>query len=174
MMVTRMNLSSEKPDKLDLRILNELRFDGRIANADLAARVGLSESACLRRVRRLEEQGYIERYTAKLSLAKLGWGMSVMVRITLKSQADRELRAFERAVSAVPEITECFLTTGEADYILRVLARDAAILSLLYGAGLRLSEALALTGRDVPSGEQLRVFGKGRKVRIVPLIPKHG
>ena len=101
-MVTRMNLSSEKPDKLDLRILNELRFDGRIANADLAARVGLSESACLRRVRRLEEQGYIERYTAKLSLAKLGWGMSVMVRITLKSQADRELRAFERAVAPSP------------------------------------------------------------------------
>jgi DNA-binding Lrp family transcriptional regulator len=125
-MFSRMNLSPEKLDKLDLRILNELRLDGRMANAELAARVELSESACLRRVRRLEEQGYIERYTAKLSLAKLGWGMSVIVRITLKSQADRELRAFERAVSAVPEITECFLTTGEADYILRVLARDAA------------------------------------------------
>ena len=120
-----MNLPSEKLDKLDLRLLNELRLDGRIANAELAARVELSESACLRRVRRLEEQGFIERYTAKLSLAKLGWGMSVIVRITLKSQADRELRAFERAVSAVTEITECFLTTGEADYILRVLARAA-------------------------------------------------
>lgn len=113
-------------DKIDLRILNELRLDGRIANADLALRVGLSESACLRRVRRLEEHGYVERYSAKLDLAKLGWTMSVMVRITLKSQADRDLRAFERAVSTVPEITECFLTTGEADYILRVLARDGA------------------------------------------------
>ena len=112
-------------DALDLRLLNELRRDGRIANAALAARVGLSESACLRRVRRLEDEQYIERYAAKLNLAKLGWSMSLMVRITLKAQTDRDLRAFERAVSAVPEITECVLATGEADYILRVLARDA-------------------------------------------------
>lgn len=121
-------------DPIDLRILNELRLEGRIPNAELAARVGLSESACLRRVRRLEEQQYIERYAAKLNLAKLGWGMSVMVRITLKSQADRDLRAFERAISAVPEINECFLTTGEADYILRVLARDAADIERLHSS----------------------------------------
>jgi len=122
------------PDKIDLKLLNELRLDGRIANAELAARVGLSESACLRRVRRLEEAGFIERYTAKLNLAKLGWGMSLMVRITLKAQTDRDLRAFERAVSAVPEITECVLATGEADYILRVLARDAADLERLHSS----------------------------------------
>lgn len=121
-------------DPIDLRILNELRLEGRIPNAELAARVGLSESACLRRVRRLEDQQYIERYAAKLNLAKLGWGMSVMVRITLKSQADRDLRAFEQAISAVPEINECFLTTGEADYILRVLARDAADIERLHSS----------------------------------------
>jgi len=119
-------------DALDLRLLNELRRDGRIANAALAAGVGLSESACLRRVRRLEDEQYIERYAAKLNLAKLGWSMSLMVRITLKAQTDRDLRAFERAVSAVPEITECFLATGEADYILRVLARDATDIERLH------------------------------------------
>jgi DNA-binding Lrp family transcriptional regulator len=121
-------------DKIDLRILGELRRDGRIANTVLAEKVGLSESACLRRVRQLETEGLIERYTARLDLAKLGWGMSLLVRITLKAQTDRDLRAFERAVSAVPEITECFLTTGEADYVLRVFARDAADIERLHSA----------------------------------------
>jgi len=121
-------------DKTDRKILNELRLNGRIANAELAARVGLSESACLRRVKRLEEDQVVERYTAKLNLPKLGWSMSLMVIITLKGQTDRDLRAFERAVSEVPEITECFLTTGEGDYILRVLARDAADIERLHSS----------------------------------------
>ncbi|MGA0018580.1 MAG: Lrp/AsnC family transcriptional regulator [Steroidobacteraceae bacterium] len=119
-------------DKMDRRILRELQLNGRVANAELSSKVGLSESACLRRVRRLEEERYIERYTAKLNLSKLGWGMSLMVIITLKAQTDRDLRAFERAVSAVPEITECFLTTGAGDYILRVLARDASDIERLH------------------------------------------
>jgi DNA-binding Lrp family transcriptional regulator len=133
----RRQLTSRKNmrmDKIDLRILGELRRDGRIANTALAEKVGLSESACLRRVRQLETEGLIERYTARLNLAKLGWGMSLLVRITLKAQTDRDLRAFERAVSAVPEITECFLTTGEADYVLRVFARDAADIERLHSA----------------------------------------
>ena len=121
-------------DKIDLRIVAELRRDGRLANTELASRVGLSESACLRRMRRLEEEGFVERYTAKLDLAKFGWGMSLLVRITLKAQTDRDLRAFEKAVSAVPEITDCFLTTGEADFVLRVFARDAADIERLHGA----------------------------------------
>lgn len=121
-------------DKTDRKILNELRLNGRIANAELAARVDLSESACLRRVKRLEEDQFVERYTAKLNLPKLGWSMSLMVIITLKGQTDRDLRAFERAVSEVPEITECFLTTGEGDYILRVLARDAADIERLHSS----------------------------------------
>lgn len=121
-------------DKIDVRIINTLRHNGRIANADLAAQVGLSESACLRRVRRLDELGYIERYMAKLNLAKLGWGIALIVRLTLKAQTDKDLRSFERAVSTVPEITDCFLTTGESDYILRVLARDAADLERLHSS----------------------------------------
>lgn len=121
-------------DKLDARILSELRRDGRVANSALADKVGLSESACLRRVRRLEDEGFIDRYTAKLDLTKLGWGMSLLVRITLKGQTDTDLRAFEKAVSVVPEITECFLTTGEADYVLRVFARDSADIERLHGS----------------------------------------
>ena len=121
-------------DKLDVRILSELRREGRIANSELADKVGLSESACLRRVRRLEDEGFIDRYTAKLDLAKRGWGMSLLVRITLKGQTDTDLRAFEKAVSVVPEITECFLTTGEADYVLRVFARDSADIERLHGS----------------------------------------
>lgn len=121
-------------DKIDQRLLGELQRDGRIANADLALRVGLSESACLRRVRRLETEGFIERYAAKLDLPRLGWGMSLLVRITLKAQTDRDLRAFEKAVSLVPEITDCYLTTGEADYVLRVFARDSTDIERLHSS----------------------------------------
>ncbi|MFO1455547.1 MAG: Lrp/AsnC family transcriptional regulator [Steroidobacteraceae bacterium] len=122
-----MNITSQIPalDRKDLQLLGELQRDGRIANAELASRVGLSESACLRRVRQLEAGGYIERYAALLNAAKLGLGVGLLVRITLKSQVDRELRAFENAVRAVPEVVECYLTTGESDYVLRVVARSA-------------------------------------------------
>jgi len=113
-------------DRLDLRILSELQRDSSQANAALAARVGLSESACLRRVKLLEQSGVIERYTAVLDAAKLGLSESFLVRITLKGQTDRDLGAFEQAVRQVPEVTECFLTTGEADYMLRVVARGAS------------------------------------------------
>jgi len=104
----------------------ELQRDAKQSNASLAARVGLSESACLRRVRLLEEAGVIERYTAVLKAAKLGITVCFIIRITLKGQTDRDLSAFERAVQSVPEVAECDLTAGAADYILRVFARDAA------------------------------------------------
>lgn len=120
-------------DRIDRRILGELQRNGRIPNSDLAREVGLSESACLRRVRALEAGGYIERYAAILNLGKLGMDMSLLVRITLKSQIDRELRAFEAAVKAVPEVVECYLTTGGADYVLRVVARSAADVERIHG-----------------------------------------
>ena len=113
-------------DRLDRRILSELQRDCSQPNAALATRVGLSESACLRRVKLLEKGGVIERYTAVLDAAKLGLAESFVVRITLKGQTDRDLGAFEAAVQRVPEVAECSLTTGEADYTLRVVARGAA------------------------------------------------
>ena len=111
---------------MDRRILRELQLDGRLPNAALAAAVGLSESACLRRVRALEERGVLERYTAVVNAAQLGFTVGFLIRITLKAQTDRDLHTFEEAVSRIPEVAECHLLTGEADYVLRVVARDAA------------------------------------------------
>lgn len=113
-------------DRIDQRVLAELQRDGKLSNAELAGRVGLSESACLRRVKILEQNGVIERYTALLDPQQIGVTVSFLVRITLKGQTDRDLGLFEQAVRAVPEVTECDLTTGEADYLLRVVARSAA------------------------------------------------
>lgn len=112
-------------DRTDRRILRELQQDARVANAALAERVGLSESACLRRVRLLEKAGVIERYTAVLNALRVGVTVSFLIRITLHGQTDQDLRAFEQAVGSVPEVTECDLTTGACDYVLRVVARDA-------------------------------------------------
>ena len=113
-------------DPRDRAILAALQSDGSIANAALAARVGLAESTCLRRVKLLEQSGVIERYTAVLNPLKVGLSVGFLVRITLKGQTDRDLGAFEQAVCCVPEVAECYLTTGESDYMLRVVARSAA------------------------------------------------
>ncbi len=114
-----------KLDRADLRILHELQLDAKLSNAALAQRVGLSESACLRRVRLLEQGGVIERYIAVLNAHRIGVAVSFIIRITLRAQTDLDLGAFERAVAEVPEVTACDLTTGESDYVLRVVARDA-------------------------------------------------
>ena len=113
-------------DVKDKAILAALQADGSLANAALAERVDLSESTCLRRVKMLERAGVIERYTAVLNAHKIGMSVSFLVRITLKGQTDRDLGAFEQAVCRVPEVAECYLTTGESDYMLRVMARSAA------------------------------------------------
>lgn len=113
-----------KLDRLDRRILDVLQREGRIANADLADRVGLSPSACLRRVRALEDAGIIDKYVALLDQRKLGRQMDVFVEISLTGQSNEVLEAFERAVARSSEIMECFLMAGDADYLLRVAAAD--------------------------------------------------
>ncbi|MEM9630894.1 MAG: Lrp/AsnC family transcriptional regulator [Pseudomonadota bacterium] len=113
-----------KLDRLDRKILDVLQKDGRIANADLAEVVGLSASACLRRVRTLEEAGIIENYVALLDQRKLGRRMDVFVEISLTGQSKETLENFERAVARSEEIMECFLMAGDADYILRLTAED--------------------------------------------------
>jgi len=112
-------------DRLDRALLTQLQRNAKLSNAVLADHVGLSESACLRRVRLLEQAGIIERYTAIVNAAKVGVSVSFIIRITLKSQTDRDLNAFEEAVRSVPEVTECDLTAGESDYTLRVVARSS-------------------------------------------------
>ncbi len=111
-------------DATDRRILTVLQKDGRITNADLSDQVNLSPSACHRRVQRLEEDGYIAAYVALLDARRLGRMTTVFVEITLQGQADDVLDAFEREVAKVPDILECHLMAGTADYLLKILAED--------------------------------------------------
>lgn len=112
-------------DTLDRQIVNQLRHDGRISNVDLAAKVGLSPSACLRRVRMLEEQGTIRGYAAIVEGPDTGTGIVVIVQITLERQTEQFLNRFEAAVRKHPEIRECYLMTGIADYLIQVEADSA-------------------------------------------------
>ncbi len=107
-------------DRKDKQILAVLQESGRISNAELAERVHLSPSACLRRVKALEDSGVIAGYVALLDPRTIGRGTDTFVEITLKSQAEDALDAFEQAVERTPEIMECYLMAGDADYLLRV------------------------------------------------------
>ncbi len=111
-------------DATDRRILATLQRDGRITNADLSEAVNLSPSACHRRVARLQEEGVIAGYVALLDARRLGRPTTVFVEITLQGQADDLLDAFEREVARIPDILECHLMAGTADYLLKVVARD--------------------------------------------------
>ncbi len=111
-------------DDTDRRILRVLQRKGRISNAELAESIHLSASACHRRVQRLEADGYIRKYVALLNARKLGMPTTVFVEIKLSSQADDLLEAFEKAVSRVPDVLECHLMAGTADYILKIVAED--------------------------------------------------
>jgi len=108
-------------DELDRRILIELQSDGRITNQELSERIGLSPSPCLRRLRQLESEGVINRYVALVDPERVGLAVTAFVRVRLDSQDDRHLEQFESAVVEFPEVMECYLMTGEADYQLRVL-----------------------------------------------------
>lgn len=123
-------------DRFDRRILELLQNDGRISNVELAAAVSLSESACLRRVRALEEQGYIEGYVAVLNRKQLGRNGTVFVHIALRREEQSELAAFEDAVAAIPEVMECYLMTGEFDYLLRLVVADMADFERLHNEAL--------------------------------------
>ncbi|MDR9483771.1 MAG: Lrp/AsnC family transcriptional regulator [Sediminimonas sp.] len=111
-------------DPTDRRILRELQKRGRMSNANLSEAVNLSPSACHRRVQRLEAEGYIRDYVALLNARKMGMATTVFVEITLSGQADEVLDAFERAVTRIPDVLECHLMAGTADYILKVVAEN--------------------------------------------------
>ncbi|MDH3338626.1 MAG: Lrp/AsnC family transcriptional regulator [Gammaproteobacteria bacterium] len=113
-------------DRYDKLIVKALQRDGRISNKHLAELVNLSESACLRRVRALEEGGMIERYVAMVSQSEAGLPGNVLVHIGLHREEQSELAAFEEAVRNIPEVMECYLMTGEFDYLLRVVVADMA------------------------------------------------
>jgi Lrp/AsnC family leucine-responsive transcriptional regulator len=108
-------------NEVDLKILDHLQGNGRITNQHLAEQIGLSPSPCLRRVRSLEESGVITGYVALVSPEAIGLSVTAFVRIRLDQQDDRHLAAFESAIAGFPEVMECYLMSGEADYQLRVL-----------------------------------------------------
>ncbi len=116
-----MNLNST-----DRAILHELQLNGKLSNVNLAERVNLSESACLRRVKMLEEAGVIERYAMIVNQEAVGIPGNVFVEISLSRQQQEDLNAFEKSVLEVPEMMECYLMTGEFDYLLRVVVADAS------------------------------------------------
>ena len=111
-------------DSVDLEILAALQDDGRMTNVDLAAKVGLTAPPCLRRVRSLEQAGVIQGYHAKLEPVALGYSITVFALVSLKSQAEHELRAFEEHVATLPQVRECHMLNGEIDFILKIVAED--------------------------------------------------
>nr|WP_029624807.1 Lrp/AsnC family transcriptional regulator [Sphingomonas sp. KC8] len=111
-------------DSIDRTILTALQSEGRITNVDLARRAGLTAPPCLRRVRALEQAGVIESYHARLNAPALGYGIMVFALVSLRSQAEDDLRAFQDHVAALPEVRECHMLNGEIDFILKIVAHD--------------------------------------------------
>lgn len=153
-------------DKIDSTILSELTTNARVSQVDLAARVGLSSTAIARRQRALEESGFIRGYQAVLDLGRFGLATTVVVRITLESQSDEALKAFEAGVAECPSVVRCFLMSGSDDYVVIVLARDIEDFERIHRTELsrlpriaRLESSFALreiVSRAVPPS----VFGK--------------
>lgn len=117
-------MSRIRLDEIDLRILKTLQEDGRITNVELAERVGITAPPCLRRVRALEEAGFIKGYHAELNGEAIGFDLTVFAMVGLHSQAEADLRAFEALVGTWPLVRECHMLNGEIDFMLKIVARD--------------------------------------------------
>lgn len=113
-----------KLDRVDRRILKALQDDGRMTNVELARRAEISAPPCLRRVRALEEAGYIRGYHADINPEALGYGVTVFAQVGLSSQAESDLKAFEGLMQSWPEVRECHMLAGETDFLLRIVAVD--------------------------------------------------
>lgn len=115
-------------DSIDWKILGLLQADARVSNVELAKAIGLSPSPCLNRVRALEEAGYISRYVTLLDALRVGLKVSVFIQVTLERQIESALERFESAIRGRPEVMECYLMTGDADYLIRVVVADIQVL----------------------------------------------
>ncbi len=113
-----------KLDRIDRRILRDLQDDGRMTNVELASRAGISAPPCLRRVRALEEAGYLRGYHADIAPEMLGFTVTIYAQVGLTSQAETDLARFEQMVGEWPEVRECHMLMGEADFLLKIVARD--------------------------------------------------
>jgi Lrp/AsnC family leucine-responsive transcriptional regulator len=123
---TAKKLRPESLDAIDRKILARLQEDARVANVELGEAVGLSPAPCLRRVRALEERGVIRKHVTLLDPAAVGLPVSVFVNVSLERQIEKALQRFESAILTRPEVMECYLMTGDADYLLRVVCADLA------------------------------------------------
>lgn len=117
-------MPASKLDPIDRKILAELQADGRMTNVELSRRVGISAPPCLRRVRALEEMGYIEGYHARVNARELGFEVTVFAMVSLRSQAEADLSAFEAMIREWPLVRECHMLNGEIDFILKCTAPD--------------------------------------------------
>ncbi len=117
-------MAKVKLDRIDRKILNDLQENGRMTNVELAERAGISAPPCLRRVRALEEAGVIKGYHADLDPISLGYGVSVFAQVGLAKQGEQDQKQFEDLVKTWPQVRECYLVSGEADYILKIVAED--------------------------------------------------
>lgn len=116
--------SKVKLDKIDIRILHDLQEDGRMTNVELAKRAGISAPPCLRRVRALEESGFINGFHADINARAMGYNVTVFAHVGLASQAEVDLEAFEELVRSWAEVRECHMLAGETDFLLKVVAED--------------------------------------------------
>lgn len=137
-------------DAIDLAILRALQRNGRLQNLQLAEEVGLSASPCLRRVRRLEEEGAIERYVALLDHAKIGFGMTMFARISLVSQDAETVDHFADAMRRLPQVMECYIMAGECDALLRVVAADIDAYRQFQSTHLTRANGVQTVKTDIP------------------------
>jgi len=160
-MLQKLENSSMNLDRSDLRILDELQRDASLTNAELARRIGLSPSPCLARVKALETSGVVQRYVALANAAALGLGLTVFISISLKTQNKQTLAGFEAHIAQHDEIMECYLMTGESDYLLRVAVTDMAALERF------ILEQLS----PIPGVEKIRSSFALKQVRYKTALP---
>jgi DNA-binding Lrp family transcriptional regulator len=153
-------------DEIDRRIISELQGDGRMTNVELAKRAGISPPPCLRRVRRLEEAGYIQGYHAQTDGQKLGWQISFFVIVGLESQKQAVLDGFESLVASWPEVRECHMIRGGGDFLLKLVARDAAHENQL--------TAKLTSAPHVAKVQTLQTIRTSRALAGVPMERTHG
>ncbi|HEV7246106.1 MAG TPA: Lrp/AsnC family transcriptional regulator [Shinella sp.] len=138
-------------DDIDRRILRELQQNGRLQNIELAKRVGLSPSPCLRRVKLLEDAGVISRYVAVVDQAKVGLQLSMFARVSLTAQDAETIDHFIAAMKRLPEVVECYIMLGESDALLRVVVADLADYRRFQAANLTRKNGIQNVKTDVPS-----------------------
>lgn len=160
-MLQKSQIESMNLGKSDLRILDELQRDGSLTNAELARRIGLSPSPCLARVKALESAGVVQRYVALANAAALGLGLTVFISISLTTQSKQTLAEFEAHIAQHDEVMECYLMTGDSDYLLRVAVTDMAALERF------ILEQLS----PIPGVEKIRSSFALKQVRYKTALP---